>query len=188
MGMVSLLTPGVSSIQRAREHKIRDAMGLPQRFTMPEGIDSIDVSDLDDYKSSADNIRGYMKKTRNPLIKDMELDFGESVAPAKSPSAFSTKGAPQSTQPAPMGYTPMEQGYSRELMNRIADAETRTLAKYRLDNPDTATLDIYSIGAESVASGNVGEVTKSKIGAPSRGLRIGQSPKEGLGSKTLLGE
>ena len=58
-----MLQPRVSTLQRAREYTIRDAMGLSQRFTMPEGV-SAKISNLDEFKTSASNIRGYMERTK----------------------------------------------------------------------------------------------------------------------------
>jgi len=187
------LLPGQSGgiVQRQRDYTIRDAMCISQRYENPnlEGYSyQSGGPSLDEYKESASNIRGYMEKTRNPLIKGLDLDFGESVSPIKSPPPTSAKGAANAGQPAPVAYAPMGQGYSRELMNSIVSAEARTLAKYRVDNPDTATLDIYSIGAESVAQPGVQSVKRSKIGTPSRGLEMGQPARESIGSKTLLGE
>ena len=37
MGLMPSM-PGASTLQRAREYTIRDAMSLSQRFTMPEGV------------------------------------------------------------------------------------------------------------------------------------------------------
>lgn len=177
-------------VQRQRDYTIRDAMGISQRYENPNikgySYQSGGPS-LDEYKESASNIRGYMGESRNPLIKGLDLDFGAPVDPIKTPAGASAKGGANTAVP-PVAYTPNEQGYSRILMNQIVSAEARTLEKYRLDNPDSATLDIYSIGAESVAAPGVQAVKKSKIGAPSRGLQIGQSPREGIGEKTLLGE
>jgi len=180
--------PGVSTFQRAREYTIRDAMNLSQRFTMPEGISDVKISNLDEFKTSASNIRGYMERTRNPLISGMDLDFGEQKAPEKSPAySMFSKGTANVGQPAPVGYSPMTQGYSRELLNTIAGAEARTLSQYRESNPETATLNIFSIGAESIIGGRQG-ISRPKIGAPTRGIQIGQQLQEGVGVKTLLGE
>ena len=180
--------PEASTFQRAREYTIRDAMELPQRFTMPEGISDVKVSDLDEFKASASNIRGYMGRTRNPLISGMDLDFGEQKAPEKSPAySMFSKGTANVGQPAPVGYSPMTQGYSRELLNTIAGAEARTLSKYRESNPDTATLSIFSIGADSIIGGTQG-ISRPKIGSPTRGIQIGQQAQEGVGVKNLLGE
>ena len=180
--------PRASTFQRAREHTIRDAMGLPQRFTLPEGISDVKVSDLDEFKASASNIRGYMERTRNPLISGMDLDFGEQKAPETSPAySMFAKGPANAGQPAPVGYSPMTQGYSRELLNSIAGAEARTLSKYRESNPETATLNIFSIGAESIIGGRQG-ISRPKIGSPTRGIQIGQQLQEGVGVKNLLGE
>ena len=177
-------------VQRQRDYTIRDAMGITQRYENPNikgySYQSGGPS-LDEYKESASNIRGYMGESRNPLIQGLDLDFGAPVDPIKTPAGASAKGGANTAVP-PVAYTSNEQGYSRILMNQIVSAEARTLEKYRLDNPDSATLDIYSIGAESVAAPGVQAVKKSKIGAPSRGLQIGQSPREGIGEKTLLGE
>tara|TARA_R100000687_G_C6435859_1_gene158088 strand:- start:774 stop:1337 length:564 start_codon:yes stop_codon:yes gene_type:complete len=180
--------PRASTFQRAREHTIRDAMGLPQRFTLPEGISDVKVSDLDEFKASASNIRGYMERTRNPLISGMDLDFGEQKAPETSPAySMFAKGPANAGQPAPVGYSPMTQGYSRELLNSIAGAEARTLSKYRESNPETATLNIFSIGADSIIGGKQG-ISRPKIGAPTRGIEIGQQTQVGVGVKNLLGE
>jgi len=181
-------SPKTSALQRAREYTIREAMGLSQRFTMPEGISAEKVDMLDEFKASASNIRGYMGRTRNPLISGMDLDFGEQKAPEKSPAySMSAKGPANVGQPAPVGYSPMTQGYSRELLNSIVGAEARTLAKYRESNPDISTLNIFSIGADSIISGTQG-ISRPKIGSPTRGIQIGQQAQEGVGVKTLLGE
>ena len=179
--------PGVSTLQRAREYTIRDAMSLSQRFTMPEGV-SAKISNIDEFKTSASNIRGYMERTRNPLISGMDLDFGEQKAPEKSPTySMFAKGPANVGQPAPVGYSPMTQGYSRELLNTIAGAEARTLSQYMESNPETATLNVFSIGADSIIGGRQG-ISRPKIGAPTRGIQIGQQLQEGVGVKTLLGE
>ena len=177
--------PRTSTFQRAREHTIRDAMGLSQRFTMPEGISDVKVSNLDEFKTSASNIRGYMERTRNPLISGMDLDFGEQKAPEKSPAySMFAKGPANVGQPAPVGYSPMTQGYSRELLNTIAGAEARTLSKYRESNPETATLNIFSIGADSIIGGKQG-ISRPKIGSPTRGIQIGPQAQAGVGVKNL---
>lgn len=177
-------------VQRQRDYTIRDAMGISQKYENPN-VRGYSYQgggpSLDEYKESASNIRGYMGETRNPLIKGSDLDFGAPAEPIKGTAGISVKGGANAPAP-PVSYTPNDQGYSRILMNQIADAEARTLASYRLKNPDSATLDIYSIGAESAPATGLEGTKKSKLGAPSRGLTIGQTPREGIGEKTLLGE
>ena len=112
-----------------------------------------------------------MERTRNPLIKGMDLDYGEAPTTSVTP-----KGSP---------YTPPEQGYSSMLRQRIMDAERRTLSSYRKDNPDMAQLDIYEIGAESINRGTP-SIKKPYLGKPNRGLEMNE-PIMADQPKTLLG-
>ena len=163
----------IHDASRQREYDIREGMNLPQRFDRPSGSYtwSGDAPSVEEYKASGENISGYMERTRNPLIKGMDLDYGEAPTTSVTP-----KGSP---------YTPPEQGYSSMLRQRIMDAERRTLSSYRKDNPDMAQLDIYEIGAESINRGTP-SIKRPYLGKPNRGLEMNQ-PIMADQPKTLLG-